>query len=372
VGLGIVDTVRGADFQTRNLLWALAAGEPYRIARALAVEAGYSAAEGQKARRRTERLLAAADTLARRIDHPHAIGLSTMTAGVADFLDGAWARGQQRCEAAVEIFRERCTGAAWELDSATFFVLWSLLYRGRFAELARCVPTLLREAQERGDRFAATNLRSSFMPLLCLAEDRPLDGRHEGERSMRRWSRQGFHLQHYNFEMFANPQISLYLGDGAAAHRAMVERWPALRASMLPMIQHLRIEALHTRARAALGAAVGAPASARDSLLRAAARDARRIAREGTSWSRPWSELVRAGIAAASGDPPEAIRRAARAAAGFERADMALYAAAARRRWGELVGGDEGQRVVTEADAVLRAEKIENPEQMVATLAPGF
>ena len=35
LGLAIVDTIRGADFQARHMLLALAAGEPYRVARAL-------------------------------------------------------------------------------------------------------------------------------------------------------------------------------------------------------------------------------------------------------------------------------------------------------------------------------------------------
>src|SRR5262249_24228958 len=37
--LSKVDTIRGADFQTKNLLLALEAGEPFRVARALAAEA---------------------------------------------------------------------------------------------------------------------------------------------------------------------------------------------------------------------------------------------------------------------------------------------------------------------------------------------
>ena len=57
VGLAIVDMVRGADFQARHLVLALRAGEPYRVARALAMEGAYVAMGGNRSRKRAQRLL---------------------------------------------------------------------------------------------------------------------------------------------------------------------------------------------------------------------------------------------------------------------------------------------------------------------------
>jgi hypothetical protein len=369
--LGIVDHVRGADFQTRNLLWALEAGEPYRIARALAVEVGYAAARGATARARGERLLDLARRIAERIDHPHALGLVDAFAIAHAFSIGDWQAARRCYERALATLRDRCLGVTWELDTIELFHLWVVVYQGGIAELARRVPVLLRDAEARGDRYAATNLRTSFVPLLRLAADQPAEARREGAEGARAWSSSGFQLPQYNFEIFSEGHIGLYLGEAEAAHRRISLRWPALRASLLTMLQQLRVEALHVRARCALAAAVAARGD-RDRWLRAAERDTRRIAREGAPWSPAWVELLTAGIAAARGNSETAAALAQAAARRCERAGMAAYAAAARRVAGALVGGDAGRRLVDDADGWMAGQGIRDPRRMTAVLAPGF
>jgi hypothetical protein len=51
---------------------------------------------------------------------------------------------------------------------------------------------------------------------------------------------------------------------------------------------------------------------------------------------------------------------------------MALHGSYARRRRGELVGGDEGDALVWEADRALDAAGIKSPDRWLELHAPGF
>ena len=142
-GLSVVDTIRGADFQARGLLLSLAAGEPSRIARALAMEAAHAASAGGSNRRTTTRLLDRAGELASRVEDPYASGMVALARGVSAYLEGRWTLAQLECDRAETIFRDRCTGVAWELDTAHAFALWGLSHQGAVAELSRRWPILL-------------------------------------------------------------------------------------------------------------------------------------------------------------------------------------------------------------------------------------
>ena len=60
------------------------------------------------------------------------------------------------------------------------------------------------------------------------------------------------------------------------------------------------------------------------------------------------------------------------AIAGYEKLEMVLHAAAARRRKGELLGGAEGERLATAADAAIRERGILDPIRWLALVAPAL
>src|SRR2546421_4055975 len=159
-GLGAVDLIRGADFQSRHLLLALRAGEPFRVARAMAFEAAQTASRGAPARKRALQIAHRAEELAQRVGHPHAIGLSIWASGVAAYLVGHWKNAATLCERAAEVLRDQCTGVTWELTIANRFMLSAMLNMGEIGEVSRRAPVLLAAALEQGNLFGAMDIRT--------------------------------------------------------------------------------------------------------------------------------------------------------------------------------------------------------------------
>jgi eukaryotic-like serine/threonine-protein kinase len=367
-GLGAVDLIRSADFQSRHLLLALKAGEPFRVARGLAFEAAQSASKGGSARKRSLQIAQQAETISHRVGHPHAIGLAIWASGVASYLNGNWRTAAELCERAAEILRDQCTGVTWELTIAYRFMFSAMIYLGEIAEVSRRVPVMLAAALEQGNVFAATDLRTR-LNLIWLAADDPDRAREEAIEALKAWPHEGFHLQHYS-AMLALAQIELYTGDTEVVWKHLKVQWPALENSLLLRIQVLRIEAMHLLARAAL--ATTGNGKDQGQRLNVAKKMAGRIAGEKMPWANPFVSLIRAGIANRQGEKNTASALLSEASAAFNSLDMNLYASASKHRLGETLGGERGAQIIKEANLWMLSQKIKNPEAMTRMLAPGF
>ncbi len=367
-GLGIIDPIRAAAFQVQNLLLALRVGEPYQIGRALTLEASHLSAAGGRSRRRVSRLVRKNEAIAQRLDVPYIWGGVFIAQGVAAYMSGQWKRGGELCDRAGDIFRTRCTGVTFELNSSILFSLWSLQFRGELDELGRRWPFVFKEMRERGDRHMLTNLNTLLMATLRLAAHDPDGAEATLQSALGQWTQRGFHIQH-NEWFGAEVQIRLYRGDGLGAWDFVTTRYvPSLARSYLMRIQKIRTFLYERRARSALAAA--ADVADPRPLLRAAERDARRLDREGMPWSRALACPIRAGVAAARGDRSRSATLFADAVAQLEAVDMNLYAAASRRRLGEILGGDEGRAQVERADSWMMQQTIRNPARMADVFAP--
>lgn len=367
VGLSVVDTARGGVFQTRSLLLALRAGEPYRVARSLAWEAAHVANLGVRAEPYARRLLDEARALAERIRDPHVLGLVTLGEGILAYMTGRWAEARRKSEEAELVFRSRCTGVPWEVDTSQSFALWSLLFLGETRELCRRLPLAMEEARQRGNLYAATNLGTFVGHLKWLAEDDPDGGIRDLDAMIGKWSHSGFHVQHLT-GLMGRTQIDLYRGAGREAWERLQEQWPQVQRSLFLWVQTVRVYLLHLRARSALAAA--ATGDDPGPLIRAAESDARRIGRENAAWCVPMSQLLLAGARYLRRDAEEACRLLRSAALAFESVSMPLFAATSRRRLGEWLGGHEGRELMASADAWLHDQGIRDPRRMTDLHVP--
>jgi eukaryotic-like serine/threonine-protein kinase len=365
-GLGLMDPVQGAHFQVRSLLLALRAGEPYRVARGVAGEAAYAAAQGQVERSRA--LLAEAGRIVADLGNAHATGIVSLMSGLAGHLLGRFGEGIRHLDAASRVFRERCVGTVWELNAARQFSLECLYYLGELPRFRDAAAEGLRGARDGGSVYATTTFRTGLANAQWLLDDDPSRARREVSEAKigwSGWSSRGYHIQHW-YTLFAETQIALYEGDGASAHALMEEAWPLLRRSHLLLLEHTRIVAVHLRARAALAAAVGGAPSAA-SAQRARARGlGQRLARG--RWSRVFAALVEGGVASAAGDAASARAAFERATAAAREEGLPLFGAAAALAAAELA--DDGA-ARDAALAWMSDRGVKNPRAVTRMLVPG-
>ncbi len=370
-GLAGVDMVRGAYAQTLGLLAALSAGEPYRVARALSLEAALTAVAGPRARARSSLLLEQLARIADEIQHPHAIGLSHGASGVVAWFEGRFSDSIESCDRAERVFRSDCTGVAWEIATAELFAMLGLHRLGRLDRMRPRVARQLTDAEERGNLYAITNLKGMFAPILHLADDDVADARAAVDQALRGWSHQGYHVQHYNV-MHAHLVIDLYEGRGANAFERIADAWPQLEGALLLGIHQMRVEAHWLRAGAALAAAGGCDDARRRELLAVAERDVRALHRARSPWGKLLAALATAAIAHRRGDDANAIAELRDVIPRLDEAKYSLLAAAARWHQGMLEGGEAGATLSRAARSAFEQLTIVAPAPMAAAYVPGF
>ena len=294
------------------------------------------------------------------------MGMLTLAEGVSSYLESRWLPALESCDRAEGILRDRCTGVAWELDTAHAYALWALSHLGRWSELSRRVPMLLNEARERGDLYASMNLSTYVRSIMGIASDEAEAARQESLRVMSQWSKHGYHVQH-NDQVWALVQIDLYLGNGQAAWERITHHWPTLTRSLLMRVQFIRVAMIGLRARCALSAV-----NAKNGLYDLAQKDASRLDREKLPWASAQAMMIRAGVAKLQGHAEEIPLHLSQASAAFAACDMALCAAVAEMRLGQVIGGAEGTAKLEQSRDFMKAQSIVNPDRVADLFAPGF
>jgi hypothetical protein len=369
-GFAMTDNIRGAYFQTKNLLLALDAGDARRIARALALEVCFTSAGGSAKRARTFALLDAAKRLAGSVGTPDALALADLAAGYASYMNGEWRAAKEAFVAAEERLRDKCIDVNWLLSSARTMLYRTLVLLGDLNALATRLPPVLRTAEERGDEYATLNFRAIPLTMLRLAADEPAEARENLDQLLEKLPRGVFHVQHY-YVLMAALDLDIYAGEPRRGLDRLRAATSAMKRSLLLRVEFIRVLTLDQRGRCAVAAAAGGPAARSPALLASAEADATALARVDSPWARALGASLRSGLHALRGDHWGTITELARADDAFTATDMLLRAAAVRRRLGQLTGGAEGAARVAEAEAAMERFGVRNKESMTRLYAPG-
>lgn len=367
-GLARVDGLRAADYHALAARHALAAGEPVRVTHAMLGEAAFACLRDGRTLPATLALIDRAAASARRLRQPHLDGLVHLVKCMAYAHAGQFSAARPEAQRAEDIFRSQCVDVWRDIDLAQAYTFLSLYYMGELAELGRLVPHRLMEARDHDDRYAAADAvgRPSILSLarddVAGARDALVDIRQPDAAHQLDWPDY--------LRLFAETQVDLYAGEPASAWTRIQAGSSSLERTTITLVQSTRIEAVHLRARCALAAA-SETADHRLGLLQQARRASRRLRRERVPWAEALADLTVAAVAAQSRQA-SAIELTARASERLQACGLGLYAAAAGRRHGVLLGGGSGRAVIEGADAWMKQQGILSPERMTALLAPGF
>ena len=368
--LSLVDAVRASAFQTLNLRLSLDAGDPYRIARSLAMEAGFVSSMGVKQVPRVKWLLAEANRLAQQIENPHAAAMVLLLSGVSSYEMGQLPQARDDCRAAEELLRTQCSGVAWELACARLFGSWSQYRLGDIGPLVERIPVLEREAAERGDLYGRLVMALGCPRVaMTLATDRPLDQRKVAEDAIALWPGDYYQIQHY-WADYALLHIDLYANEPEVAWQRCERAWPLLKRALLLRVEEVIVYMTEIRARIAL--ALAARTRENRAYIDVVQRAAKFLAARRVPWCGAMASLLRAQLASISRDRHEERELLAQAHKGLEESQLLPYEMVTRLRHSALVGGkvrDEQAAVVSQW---AQAHGIVSIAGLTRMLAPAF
>jgi hypothetical protein len=368
MGFAYTDVILGHCMGARSLVMALRKGDRLQMLRSALLEASQHAGLGGHQGRMERKLLDFAERLVQREGLLPAMGFFQGTLGVATYLRGHWKKAFELLDTATSQTQIHDHRAGW-VTSAKVFACWSLNFLGEHRQLARRHAALLADAEQRGDKFTSVQLRDGSLAILWLVGDDPQAARLSAEEAIALWPRDRYLLQHWHM-LYGEGEIELYLGDGPKGYARIQRDERALKKSSLLNVQHVRVQTAFLRGRCAI-ASLDAEPSVRAERLAEVRRLARRLDREGMTWSAPFAALLTASAADAEGRDAAAIASLRKAIELAQLADMVGYATAAQYQLGSILGGDEGRLMKRAAEERMLAQGVRVPARFAATLVPG-
>jgi hypothetical protein len=346
--------LRGLPFAIRGLQLALDLGQPVLLQEALVTFVMVTA--GHLPNMLVEPAFEQCKVLTEaRANDGYAQAIYFMALAEIEHFRGDYTSAQLACEHAEQALLERCVGVSRELGQVrSLMLVMAYSDRGDFRTHAQRALTWLEDAEHRGDLFRRAWLGCA-QSLAWMAQDNPVRARAEMARAEQTWPAGLGGTFETACALFLDA-IDRYedvrdVHERPAQGRASVLHSPVAQTALLQGYLHLQVAWGCLRN-------LGSPARAQtrkeaDPLYLRAQEAVQKMRGLGV---RNWlsvADALAGNLALLSGQRKEAEMLFERAQTGFVASHMAALGACAKRRRGEIVGGELGGRWIQEADSDL-------------------
>lgn len=350
---------------------ALDSGSPGHAARALATESYLLSFDGAGRRVQALDLLARATALAEPLEvDPAALGFVRQVQGGVLVDLGSFAEGRAALGQALQWLQERCTAVAFELAAVRIYDQIASHHLGAFSEISERTPGLMEDALRRGDMWFATMFGTAWAVPAWLALRGLDDARARFDEVKGRYQPQTSYQWPDFFILLTEQYLALYRGDARRALQLATEQRASLEQAQLMRLHMARGSLLYARGGCALS--VLRQRGPKQHAARALTEgDAKHLRATRVPHAAGWAAILEAGLALERLHAEPAADRLRVAIASFDAAGMQLYAAAARRRLGQLIGGAQGAGYLAHGDAAMAAQSVRELEPTTEMLVPG-
>lgn len=355
--LASADFLRGSVYSAELMLRVAPSGDPTLLAAALGFQAIEAAAADRPAR--AQRLIDLAERASLASSQDFMIGRVRGMIAICRQLQGRWLESVSLARES-QTMQQRASRLNWDHAIMIWWELQSASQAGQISLVKQRVPEALRDADVRGDVYAATSFRTHRSSWAWLAMDRPDLAEAEVERAERAWNPIGYQFQHWHMT-YARAETDLYRRTPHASFERLNREWS--RARLTRQVNGVRVDMLYTRARLMLAMALLDKHSGRLSRARG---DAHLLMKEPAPWAVGLGLLVLAGVAALE-DVARARELLQQAESKLRSVDMPLHAEVARARRAQL---DRDSATLADSLGEIHALGVDKPERFLDLLLP--
>ncbi len=365
--LAFVDLIGGSALQSMYARLALSSGDVQHVVRSLAMEALLSSTMEAHPQPKVTAILQQVRLAADSTNEPYHRALAWLSHGYVHWSNFRLKEAVPALVQAERILREACVDVAWELTNTRAGLLNALWNNGQLWRHDELATEWARDARERGDRNAETQLALVGLAYQTgLRRDDPEGSDQLLQASLEGWPG-AFQVPHWS-QYIARQLVALYRGDGGA-HALLRATWPKVARSQLLKVPYFALLTHSDAAWACLDECVRSNASRRLELLNEVRHHTRGVIKTRWPFAQFLSDQITAQVQVVMGNMDEAVPIILRAEAGM-RAHDSIYQYPTAYLSGQLLGGDAGRALATRALDWATREGISNPVQWFSMFCP--